>query len=72
MTGVALSFLMSYSFGEHIRRLRRTGGTSDLLKSLVVDKAGGVFGNVELAFLDLLAELPAITNISFAACLISV
>lgn len=29
-----------------------------LFQSLVVDKTGSIFGNLELAFLDLLAKLP--------------
>lgn len=31
---------------------------SNLFERFVVDKASGIFGNVELLFLDVLAELP--------------
>jgi hypothetical protein len=54
---VALSFLMSYGDGEqhtsrpHIYR-------AYLLERLVVHKAGGILGYVELALLDVLAKLP--------------
>lgn len=56
--GVALSFLMSW-WSVNYERERRGVMPFYLLESLVVNKAGCILGNVKLALLDVLAELPS-------------
>jgi hypothetical protein len=44
------------------RRLIDDEELTNLLEGLVVDEAGGVFGDIELTSLDLLAKLPVRQN----------
>lgn len=37
---------------------------TDLLQSLIIHEAGGIFGKIKLSTLDLLAELPVILVVS--------
>ena len=57
ITGVALSFLISYKAGQ-LSPKTSTGKNKNLLECLIVDEAGGVFWNLQLPLLDVLPELP--------------